>query len=183
MLLHSRYHLATRHARVHSLYRDSKFTSRFLRELHRAMGAKLLMSTLFHPQTDGHLEHVIRSIGQILRSTVSSEQNDWVPRTPLVEFALNSSINSSSGFTPFELNCGYLPKLVPFPSDDIKYRGVKEFAQWACTNLEMAHDAIIEARVTATFQANRHRAEEPPLKAGDSVYQSTANLNLPKRRA
>ena len=69
---------------------DSKFTAKFWRELHRAMGTKLLMLTLFHPQTDGHSERAICLIGQILRSTVSPDQKDWVPRVPLVEFALNS---------------------------------------------------------------------------------------------
>jgi len=163
--------------------RDSKFTSRFWRELHRSLGTKLLMSTSFHPQTDGHSECVIRSIGQILRSTVSPDQKDWLPRIPLVEFALNSSINSSSGFAPFELNYGYMPRMTPFPSDDIKYRGVKEFAQRARANIKMAHDAIIEAHVSATYQANRHRAEEKLFQIGDMAYLSTVNLNLPKRRA
>src|ERR1700676_5529391 len=46
----------------------------------------------------------------------------------------------------------------------------------------MAHDAIIEARVHSTYQANRHRSEERPFEAGDLAYLSTANLNLPKRR-
>src|ERR1700683_4905182 len=163
--------------------RDSKFTSRFWRELHRLLGVKLLMSTLFHPQTDGHSERVICSIGQILRSTVSPDQKDWLPRIPLVEFTLNSSINSSSGFTPFKLNYGYMPRVTPFPSDDIKYRGVKKFAQRACTNIEMAHDAIIEAHVSVTYQANWHRAKEKLFQIGDMAYLSTINLNLPKRQA
>ena len=47
--------------------RDTKFTSMFWRELHRLMGTKLLMSTAFHPQTDGATERANHSIGQILR--------------------------------------------------------------------------------------------------------------------
>ena len=57
--------------------RDSKFTSKFWHELHHALGMKLLMSTSFHPQTDGHSEQAIRSIGQILHTTVSADQRDW----------------------------------------------------------------------------------------------------------
>src|ERR1700683_5519111 len=96
---------------------------------------------------------------------------------------LNSSINSSSGFAPFKLNYSYMPRMTPFPSDDIKYRGVKEFAQRARASIERAHDAIIEARVSATYKANRHRAEEKLFQIGDMAYLSTVNLNLPKRRA
>ena len=40
--------------------------------------------------------------------------------------------------------------------EDIKYQGVKEFAQRAWANLEIAHDVIIEARVMATYHVNRH---------------------------
>jgi hypothetical protein len=85
------------------------------------MGTKLLMSTSFHPQMDGHSEHVIRSIGQILRSTILPDQKDWKYRIPLVEFVLNSSVDSSSGFASFELNYGYMPHLMPFPVNNIKY--------------------------------------------------------------
>ena len=54
--------------------------------------------------------------------------------------------------------------------------------QHVCANLVIAHDAIIEARVLSTHQANRLRTEEHPFLIGDLVYLSTANLNLPKRR-
>ena len=39
--------------------RDTKFTSIFWMELHRLVGSKLLMSTMFHLQTDGAMEQAI----------------------------------------------------------------------------------------------------------------------------
>ena len=46
---------------------DTKFTSKFWCKLHHTLEAKLLMSTVFHPQTDGASERVIRNVVQILQ--------------------------------------------------------------------------------------------------------------------
>ena len=88
--------------------RDIKFTSIFWKELHRLMGSKLLMSTAFHPQTDGATERANRSIAQILHTVVSNDQRDWSDKCLMVEFAINSSINATTGYAPFELNYGYI---------------------------------------------------------------------------
>lgn len=164
--------------------RDSKFTSKFWSELHRLVGTRLLMSTAFHPQTDGVTERANRSIGQVLRTMVEPDQTDWVQRIPLVEFALNSNISSSTGFAPFELNYGYMPTMIGgITPNDASKPGVKKFVTQALSNLAMAHDAIIESRVMQTHHANKRRREEDPLKVGDRVYLSTENLALPQRRA
>ncbi|OJT05306.1 Transposon Ty3-I Gag-Pol polyprotein, partial [Trametes pubescens] len=163
--------------------RDSKFTSKFWKELHRLMGAKLLMSTSFHPQTDGLSERTIRSITQILRAIVSPNQLDWYEKLPLAEFALNSATSATTGFAPFELNYGYLPRSLSGIKTESPFTGVREFAQRAKANLEIAHDAIIEARVSQTYHANKHRQEEPEFSVGDLVYLSTKNLSVPKGRA
>ena len=88
---------------------DTKFTSIFWKELHRLMGSKLLMSTAFHPQMDGAMERANRSIAQILCTVVSNDQKDWLSKCPMVEFAINSSVNTTMGYAPFELNHGYMP--------------------------------------------------------------------------
>ena len=89
--------------------RDTKFTSIFWKELHRFMGSKLLMSKAFHLQMDGATERANRSIAQILHTVVSNNQRDWSDKCPMVEFAINSSINATTGYAPFELNYGYMP--------------------------------------------------------------------------
>ena len=57
------------------------------------------------------------------------------------------------------------------------------FAVTALQNLAEAHNVIIELRVFQTHLANKSRREEPKISAGDLVYLSTKNLNLPKGRA
>src|ERR1700742_4414583 len=136
--------------------RDSKFTSRWWREVHRILGAKLLMLTSFHPQTDGATERMNRSIGQILRSMVDADQKNWVEKCPMLEFAINSSINESTGFAPFELDGGYMPSMIH------EYRvtsnvppGVQDFADKALQNLMDTHDSIIESKVIQKHSANQ----------------------------
>jgi len=128
------------------LDRDSKFTSKFWRETHRLLGTKLLMSTSFHPQTDGASERAIRSVAQILRAMVRPDQQDWPDKIPMVEFALNSAISSSSGFAPFELNYGYTPSVNPgIVPEPRAVPGVRHFVERALQNLADVHDAIIES--------------------------------------
>jgi hypothetical protein len=163
--------------------RDSKFTSKFWTELHRISGSKLLMSTAFHPQTDGATERSIRSVNQILRALVDDDQSNWYNKLPAMEFAFNSSINSSSGFAPFELNYGHMPSMIKGITLNTPFQGVKYFADQAKANIEAAHDAIIASRISQTYQANKERRVDPPLLVGSKAYLSTANLALPKGRA
>jgi hypothetical protein len=115
---------------------------------------------------------------------VQPDQSDWVEKIPMAEFAINSSISSSTGFAPFELNYGYMPTFIGGikPSESAK-PGVKQFVERALNNLEMAHDAIIQSRVMQTHHANKRRRETIPYKIGDKVYLSTEHLALPKGRA
>jgi hypothetical protein len=162
--------------------RDSKFTSKFWEELHRISSSRLLMSTAFHPQTDGATERSIRSINQILRAVVDDDQSNWSQRLPAVEFAINSSINSSSGFAPFELNYGWLPTMITGLIKPTPFKGVKQFAETAKANVLAAHDAIIASRINQTHFANQRRSLEPTMSVGSQAYLSTAKLALPKGR-
>jgi hypothetical protein len=164
--------------------RDSKFTSRWWRELHRLLGAKLLMSTSFHPATDGVTERANRSIGQIFRAMIRSDQKDWVKKIPMTEFAINASISESTGFAPFELNGAYIPAMMAnVDTRQAVSPGVRAFAETALRNLADAHDALIASRVFQRHYANKHRREDPKIAEGDLVYLATKNLNLPKGRA
>ncbi|KLT38291.1 hypothetical protein CC85DRAFT_225593, partial [Cutaneotrichosporon oleaginosum] len=46
----------------------------------------------------------------MLRPFVDSRQGNWVTCLPALEFAYNSSVQASTGKTPFELDLGYQPR-------------------------------------------------------------------------
>ncbi|GJX11417.1 putative reverse transcriptase domain-containing protein [Tanacetum coccineum] len=56
--------------RVKAEYRDSHFTSRFLRSLQNALDTQLDMSTAYHPETDGKSERTIQTLEDMLQACV-----------------------------------------------------------------------------------------------------------------
>ena len=135
--------------------RDTKFMSMFWHELHRLMGTKLLMSTEFHPQTDGATEWANRSIGQILRMIINDDQKNWADKCPMVEFALKSSVSTTTGFAPFKLNQGYMPQIGMPTLFDATFNGVRQFVLQVKWDLMAAHDMIITNHVQQMFHANK----------------------------
>ena len=90
--------------------RDTRFTSKFWREVTRLLGTQLYMSTAFHPQTDGQTERMNRLLEETLRHYIGPNHDDWDAHLPLIEFAINNSRQQSIGTTPFMLNGGRQPR-------------------------------------------------------------------------
>jgi transposase InsO family protein len=109
--------------------RDMKFTSKFWRELSKILGQRLLMSTAYHPQTDGSSERAIQVMSQMLQSVINDHQMNWVEQLPLVEFAMNSAENESTGAMPFEVNYGWLPRIIRGVEFGSTRPGIKQFAE------------------------------------------------------
>ena len=148
------------------------------------MGAKLLMSTSFHPQTDGQTERANKNVGQIFHSIVRNDQKDWADCIDLTEFAINASMSGTTGYAPFDLNGGHMPSMIKEIHKDMAIpKGIHTFVQTVLQNLAEAHDSIIEAHVFQTNYANTKHRIDPQIKTGTLVYLSTKNLNLPKGRA
>jgi len=161
--------------------RDSLFTGQFWEQLNKLVGVDLRRSSAYHPQSDGLTERTNRTLGQMLRQCVSPNQKDWAAKLPAIEFALNSARSDSTGFSPFFLNAGRVPRPMIWDSSS-QYPGVRAFAGKMKDALLAAHDALLAARVKMTRQANRHR-RPTPFVVGDLAYLSTKNLSLPKGRS
>jgi hypothetical protein len=87
-------------------YRDTKFIGNFWRTLWKKLGTNLSFSSSYHPETDGQMEVVNKSLGDLVRSLVIEHHNQWDRILPQTEFSYNDSVNRSKGKSPFHIVYG-----------------------------------------------------------------------------
>ena len=119
----------------------------------------------------------------MLCTVVSNNQRDWSDKCPIVEFAINSSVNATTGYAPLELNYRYMLRSGQHISTNTMFKGVKQFAQQAVWNLLDVHHAILEYRIEQTHYSNKCHKPSVKYQINDLVYLLTKNLTLPKHRA
>jgi hypothetical protein len=160
--------------------RDVLFTSIFWSRLHKLIGSKLRMSSAYHPQTDGATERANRTVTQMIRQCIHPNQKDWVTKLPAIEFAINSARSASTGYAPFFLNFGRMPRsMIWNDAASTEFPAIRDFAMQKKLALMAAHDSILAARVKQTRDANKKR-QNLPFQTGDLAYLSSKNISFPK---
>nr|GEX49753.1 putative reverse transcriptase domain-containing protein [Tanacetum cinerariifolium] len=96
--------VVTRHGIPVSIISDRypRFASNFWRSLHNALGTRLDMSTVYHPETDGQSERTIQTLEDMLRACAIDFGKGWDNHLPLVEFSYDNSYHATIKATPFE---------------------------------------------------------------------------------
>ena len=76
------------------------------KELNWILGIKTKLSTVFHPQTDGQMEHMNQELEQYLRFFIEHRQKDWLEWLASAEFAVNNKAHTATKVSPFIANYG-----------------------------------------------------------------------------
>ena len=74
------------------------------------LGMEFKFSTTFHPQTNGQIEIVNRSLGNLLRTLVSEHIGKWDLTLATTEFAYNASVNRTICKSPHEVVYDFRPR-------------------------------------------------------------------------
>nr|KYP51731.1 Transposon Ty3-I Gag-Pol polyprotein [Cajanus cajan] len=102
--------------------RDVKFLSHFWRTLWNKLGTKLLFSTVAHPQMDGKIEVVNRTLTTLLRAIIQKNLKQWEKCLPHLEFAYNRTVHFTTSHSPFEVVYGFNPltplDILPLPTNE-----------------------------------------------------------------
>jgi hypothetical protein len=158
--------------------RDTKFTSEFWKDLMRSLNISQNMSSAYHPQTDGQTEQKNDWIKTCLRAMVNHYQSNWHQFLHIVEYGINDTVNSSTGYTPFYLNYGRHPRsfldLELTPGDKLTIRDFKYTLNDVKNKIRAAQDRY------ASY-VNRKR-QEAPFAVGDLVLLSNNDFVPPNEQ-
>jgi hypothetical protein len=124
--------------RLHGLPRsivsdkDTKFVGHFWRTLWKRLGTNLSFSSSYHPQIDGQTEVVNKSLGNLLRSLVTKQGQQWDQILAQAEFVFNNSVNMSTVKSLFEIVYGIQPRgiteLMDLSQDEFRSARAEDFA-------------------------------------------------------
>lgn len=130
---------------------------------------------------DGWLERAFKqTCVQAIRFHVERNQKGWARALPKVRFDMLNTVNSSTGYTGFQLKTGHsprlIPPLIPFKPEaeevDSVHRAMDVLERLRDDVVE-ARDNLLQAKVSQAEFANRHRSKEEVYVVGQRVMLST----------
>lgn len=147
--------------------RDSLFTSAIYQKWCNQVGIHQAMSTARHQQTNGGAESSVKLIKQVLKGFVDYHEANWTRLLGAAQFAINNSIHTTTGFTPFFLAYAFQPATFPMinsPTTTLE----RQFTQYR-TALERAHSNVYKAELAMSKQYNKARTTGFEAAVGKQV--------------
>lgn len=162
--------------RIHSDQGPS-FESKLIRELLRVSGVNKSRTTPYHPMGNGSVERFNRTLGNMIRALSPDVKRDWPRRLQTLTFLYNCTIHETTGYAPFYLMFGRVPRL-PI---DLLFRSVLNDSAVTCcdkfvtTLVKDLKEALLIAQEHATKEQKRHaelynrRVKGLLIEIGDQV--------------
>lgn len=152
--------------------RGPQFKSGLIDSLCGTFGIRKIFSSAYYPQGDGYAERFMRTMNNSLSVLCRSEHDRWDEFVPTLQLAYNASGHAATGFSPFQMNTGRIPRLpgesekptqsITTPTHFEKIRDlVGDTLAQARSNLESYW-----SRMKASYDRGRKEVE---LKVGDWV--------------
>lgn len=153
-----------------------QFESDLMKEICNLLKIRKTRTSPYHPQCDGLVERFNRTLLDMLATTTRRHPFDWEDHIRKVCMAYNTSIHSSTGFTPFYLMFGREAKLpidLMYGTGNNNNMTTKEYATQLKKGLEEAYSCAREKLAASHERRKEHydkRVHGQPFAAGDLVW-------------
>ena len=87
--------------------RGTNFTSREFQNMLNCLNVKHVLSSAYHPESQGALERFHATLKTMIRTFCLDQPKSWDEGIPLLLFAAREVVQESLGFSPFELVFGH----------------------------------------------------------------------------
>jgi len=139
----------------------------FWKQLFKAQGTTLSMSSSYHPQSDGQTENHNKTIEMYLRCFSYANLKKWVSFLPWAQLWYNTSFHHSLGMTPSQAVFGRLPpSIIRYklqPSDPLSLQ--ENLKAWDQLLTQLRHH-LFKSQNYMKQQADKHR-RDVQLQVGD----------------
>jgi transposase InsO family protein len=81
----------------------TQFVAKFFQCVCKLLGVKQGFTTAYHPATNGQCERFNRTILNAITHYIAENQDNWDEISHIETYAYNTTVHSSTGYTPFEL--------------------------------------------------------------------------------
>ena len=152
------------------------FEAQLFKEMCTLFNIEKTRTTPYHPESDGMIERLNRTLQDMLAKYVSGHQRDWDEHLPLVMMAYRSSVHASTQYTPFYLLFGHevrLPVDIMFGRQPDHQPEVSEYVRNLRDTLEDVHENAREHLRTAQKRQKDHydqRIAGEQIEIGDRVF-------------
>jgi transposase InsO family protein len=165
--------------------RGGEFNSELMKELHRLAGVKMSNTTPYHPMGNGQCERFNRTLLNMLKSLPDAAKKNWKLFLPKLTFAYNSTINKTTGFSPFFLMFGRQSRLpldcvLPLePVSPLKNKTHEQFVQQWKKSMDEAF-CVTNERITKAGAANKRRYDAKVKIVGIDIGDRVLLRNVEK---
>lgn len=154
-----------------------EFLNNIMKQLMKFLGSSQTFNTAYHPQTNGALERFHATLRDHIRMHHSRRLEDWDKIIPFAIMCHNTSVNSSTGYTPHELLFGYKPR--PFYSlKVIPEYTASEYLKDLNERLRVARDSALQ-KVEAMKEKAKERYDDQIKNVADFSLGDKVMLRVP----
>ncbi|KAJ8015252.1 hypothetical protein DPEC_G00024200 [Dallia pectoralis] len=162
--------------RIHS-DKGANFESKLIAELLLVSGVEKSHTTPYHPMGNGQTERFNRTLGSMIRSLPPRAKEKWPQIIQTLTFSYNCTTHETTGFAPFYLMFGRIPKL---PVDvmfggALRNEDVQTYDEYVKSFQKDLREAVHIAKSNTTdaqrkqAQVYNKRSKGAPLEVGDRV--------------